>query len=278
MQHVSGMGIYIRRLAPKGKPAKVAQIAARHGVTHMQILGAWQEPDKRGRVRTSAANRKVIGEYTAAFAEQGIACGLWFYPWAGHEARLLDVLNEQCQTGLITSLLNDAELGYKWCLGKPSNAREAVKSVTPTLDKSYAQERASALVEGVSKLAADMPYGHGFTSYGVRTFHPNFPWEQFGECDFYSPQLYRSSRNVVHRGLTEWAAMNAGKRDIAILPSIGAFGPKSKSEMSAHVAGFLDSRNPNIAGFLVWSWMQVDRDEWGTIEQWAKWLRDRASS
>lgn len=280
MQNVTGMGIYLRRLKPRGPAAKLAATAARHGVTHVQILGAWQEPDKQGRVRTSAPNRKVIREYTAAFADVGIACGLWFYPWAGHEARLIDALHEQSQAGLITSLLNDAELGYKWRLKGAPRAREAVKGHDPSLSREAVLAGARELVRGIDRLTADMPYGHGFTSYGIPSFHPNFPWDIFAPVDFVSPQLYRSTKALVARGVKEWRARStrAEGTDAAMLPSIGAFGPKSKSAMAEHIRGFFDPRVPSVDGFLVWSWMQVDREEWGTIEQWGKWIRDRACS
>lgn len=270
------MGIYLRRLKPRGSPTALAAKAAKHGVTHVQILGAWQEPNASGRVRTSAPNRKVIGEYTSAFAEVGIACGLWFYPWAQHEDRLLDLLHEQSQNGLITSLLNDAELGYKWRTRSATRAREAVKGRDPTLPRDTVLEAARRLMDGLSRLTCDMPYGDGFTSYGIPEFHRNFPWDVFTTACFVSPQLYRSTPAFVARGLRSWSALS--EHYSALLPSIGAFGPKSKAAMNEHVQSFLAPGVAPIDGFLLWSWMQIDRDEWGIIEKWSKWLRDSACS
>lgn len=274
MKRIEGVGVYIRRLAPKGTPSKVAAIADRNGVTHVHILGAWQQPDKSGKVRTGAPNRKVLSDYVTAFADRGITCGLWYYPWAGSEARLLDVLHAQCKSAKIELLLNDAELGYKWIRNQASNAREAVKGIEPTHSKEFILQRSRVLVEGIDDIVGSegLTFGHGFTSYGVPSFHPNYPWEVFSKhAKFVSPQLYRAGPRLIKKGISQWMRL-VDDAPVTLVPSIGAFGPKSKLAMDDHLRLFIGPNIPEVDGFLVWSWMQIDRGEWQTLSRWSRWL------
>jgi len=114
----------------------------------------------------------------------------------------------------------------------------------------------------------DESMGYGITSYGMAKGHPNFPWKEFGGCGLGSPQLYSVGPKDVDRGIRMW-------RDYGwthIIPSVPAFGKNSGDRMHSHLSNFVDGEE-NIAGFLIWSYRQLQRAEWKVVARWSEWLR-----
>ena len=287
MGDLEGVGLYIRGLSKSkhGTPAQAAKKAADHGLSHVAIMSDWQDYRKgkfshlRGNMRK---NRWKA--YAEAFKKKDITVGLWFYPWAGHEDRLLKGLDPVCETGLIDYLLPDPELGFKWKGGRRSSKTgtmrggqpEAIKGVSATGTQAHRRASAKKLMEGLKNMAHEhrLVHGVGVTSYGVAKYHPTLPWKQFLEnADFLSPQLYTASPKQVDAGIQQWYkhAKDYTSQLLPMLPSIGTFGAKSGSKMHDHLSAFVDG-NEGIDGFIGWSWRQTSRDEWRVLARWAEWL------
>ena len=290
---MQGIGLYIRRLSKSrhGTPAKAARRAADHGVNHVAIMGGWQQPRKNGKVRVGAPNKDKLADYADAFRSMGISVGLWFYPWAGHEDQMLDVLHTQSEGNGIAYWLNDAELGYKWkrTLSKSAAAGqsgtnmrgvqpEAIKGGMPDGTARWQKKYAKKLQEGMlAAKSSGLISQVGFTSYGLAKWHLNFPWEQFCDrVDFASPQLYTATPTQVDKGLSMWASFFGGRAPLCS-PSVGTFGPKSRAKMHDHLSSFVDCEVA-IEGFMAWSWMQTDSSEWDVLARWADWLSRGACS
>lgn len=296
MEHVApgGTGLYMRRLQRwiHGTPAQAAKKAAEHGTSHVQIMGAWQQPKKGRGVVTSAPNKRKLRDYAAAMHDQGIRVGLWFYPWAGHEEALLEVLREQCELAQIDFLSNDGELGMKWKIGRKRvrvpaglNMRgkqpEAIRNIAPAGSRPFVEAAARILVAGMDDLIEDygMEWGHWFTSYGIARFHPNLPWEIFAKAALVlSPQLYTATTAQVDQGIAEWYA-RAGIRDVSkigdlpyMIPSIGTYGKNSGPKMHEHLSSFVDGVE-DVDGFVAWSWMQTNSQEWDVLLRWSDWIK-----
>lgn len=289
---VHGVGAYIRRLSTKkhGTPEQAAKRAADHGLSHVLIMGVWQQPRKNrnNRVIAGAPNKKKLAAYADAFHEKGIKVGLWYYPWAGYEEHVIDLLGEQCALTQIDMLSNDAELGYKW--KKKLSARqierqfgtsmrgiqpEAIRDVVAVNTDVYVKACAKKLVKGIDYLVEEhqMIWGPWQTSYGIAQYHPNFPWEIFtGGAEVLSPQLYSSTPAQVDMGIRNWyEKANDLDHFRPMMPSIPTYGPNSGDKLHAHLSNFVDG-DEDVDGFTAWSWMQTNSKEWDVLARWADWL------
>jgi hypothetical protein len=297
---MEGTGVYIRKLSTKrhGTPKQAAKRAKDHGLTFVPIMGAWQQPRKDKVVRVASPNKRdVLARYVDAFFKADIAVGLWYYPWAGHEDALLEVMREQTEGLPIEFWLNDAELGYKWkkkitdrALARQlgTNMRsmqpEAIRDIAPKGTKPWVIAGARKLMEGVEEAKSDgIINTHGSTAYGIAKFHPNFPWETFLQhADWLSPQLYTATARQVDMGIDQWYELDPKAdaeelrgRPRYMVPSIGTYGAKSGPKMHEHLSSFVDS-NEGVDGFCAWSWMQTNSQEWQVLARWAEWLRKGA--
>lgn len=283
-----GTGLYIRGLNRKkhGTPKQAAKKAADHGLSHVAIMSDWQDYRKgkfthlRGNMR---ANRWVA--YAKAFKDAGIDVGLWFYPWAGHEERLLEGLDGALKFGLVDYLLPDPELGFKWkSKGRGQNAlgtmrggqKEAISGVLPNGTKKNRQARATILMRGLQELSHKhkLLHGVGLTSYGIAKYHRTLPWHELLEgADWLSPQLYTASAKMVDRGIEQWRELaDDADQLLPMIPSIGTFGEKSGNKMHDHLSTFVDGTE-GVDGFIGWSWRQTSRDEWRILARWGEWLQ-----
>lgn len=292
---MEGIGVYIRKLLQRrhGTPKQAAKRASDHKISFLPFLGAWQQPNKQGKVVTRVLNKRdVLARYVDACHSKNIVCGLWYYPWAGHEEELVDRLVELSDGLPIQFWLNDAELGFKWKkklsdkqLAKQfgTNMRaiqpEAIRGTAAEGSKTWVQACARRLMDLVAEARDDGHFGiHGFTSYGIAQFHPNFPWEIFIEAaDFVSPQLYKAEAKHVDFGIDNWYERAADPTGVVreragyMVPSIGTYGPKSGANMHDHLSAFVDS-NEGVDGFIAWSWMQTNSQEWDVLARWADWI------
>lgn len=292
MSGLEGVGVYARRLQKKihGTPKAAAKKLSDHRISFVPIMGAWQQPRKDGVVKVGAPNANDLAAYVEAFAAKGIKVGLWYYPWAGHEEALVEKLRSQSEGLPIEFWLNDAELGYKW-KSKHQLARaaagtnmrgvqpEAIRGVEPKGGKAWMLKRAQQLMALVDEARADGLFKlKGHTAYGVAQFHPNYPWEIFCEdADFLSPQLYTATKKQIDMGIANWydkvSVPNATLAALAgyMLPSIGTYGPRSGPKMHEHLSSFIDAEE-GVDGFIAWSWMQTNSQEWDVLARWADWV------
>lgn len=291
---VRGMGLYIRGLSKSrhGTPKQAAKKAKDHGISHVAIMAVWQDYQK-GKFRHLRGNlvKDRFVAYADAFEAQGIDVGLWFYPWGGHEERLLEDLHAACEKAKIAYVLDDGELGHKWRSRGRGNTndvgtmrggqREAFEGGKVTAAKATRIHQVHELWDGLQTLVSD---GHtplmGATAYGMAQYHPTFPWEaKLERADFLSPQLYTATPKQVDQGIAKWWEYAGGNMqidkstnmsfNIPMVPSIGLFGEKSGSKMSAHLENFVDGEE-EIDGFLGWSWRQTSRQEWRILSKWAE--------
>jgi hypothetical protein len=259
---MEGVGIYIRKLLKRrhGTPKQAAKRAANHGIDFVAIMGAWQQP-RRGGVVKVGGNAESLPDYAQAFIDRGIDVGLWYYPWAGHESELLDTLSDQIAAMPRCVQPEAIDLNSEIFRGQ-------------RLQPSWVEDRARTLMTGSTKLvkAHSMKYGAGHTAYGRAKFHPNYPWDIFLEnATFVSPQLYTATKAQLTAGLDEWLAV-ALDANTTRLPSIGTYGPKSGPKMHAHLSSFIDT-GYLIDGFIAWSWMQTNSQEWDVLARWSDWIK-----
>lgn len=244
------IGIYIRALRESihGTPAEAAKKAADHGLTVAPILACWQTA--KGTAYSNGRDGARILRYAEAFAKTGIEPWIWGYPWAPriqvYEARITSLI--RAGAGLIRGHLADPELGLKWQDGR-----------------AWVQCQRAALEINRGSIA--------ITSYGMAAGHRNFPWEALAKIRppklpmIGSPQFYKTPPKDVRRGLQAWHEYGFHP----LIPSVPAYGPYSRGALD----GYIENLAPYSAGFLVWSWRQMNADEWKTVAKWA--LRFRSS-
>lgn len=292
-ERISGVGLYIRGLSRKthGTPAQAAKRAKDHGIRFVYIMSVWQDY-KNGKFRHLRGNlaRDRMRPYAEAFAEAGIKVGLWFYPWGGHEERLLDDLAAACESMPISGLLDDGELGHKWKAGRSQGLdtvgtmrggqREAMLGVSARGNKRTRIAQVERLWDGLEALSEEhrLPFGVGATAYGVADFHKTFPWEaKLTRADWLSPQLYTATPAFIDRGIRQWYK-HAGQSEIPfdkrkdLIASIGTYGKNSGARMHEHLSCFVDGEE-SLDGFIAWSWRQTDAGEWRTLARWADWIQ-----
>jgi hypothetical protein len=110
----------------------------------------------------------------------------------------------------------------------------------------------------------------GITSYGMMKWHA-LPWKIFadGGRTWGSPQLYTVTPTQVAQGMTSWK--KAGFDGLS--PSIPAFGENSGENLYSYLSTFVTKDTPDIDGFWVWSYQQIDVAERTALKRWAEMLR-----
>jgi hypothetical protein len=246
MSAPKGIGIYLRDTDPK-KAKAMAKLAKANGVSYVATLACWQDY-KNGKPNDQCINSAAeVHRIEQEFIAQGIDHWLWGFPRAGaHESfvQTLAAATSKDTEGWII----DPEVYFKW---KGRGKSEAVM-----------RAHAKALVDLV--LSEVDQSSLGVTSYGMKDYHKNFPWEEFA-FGFGSPQLYVLTDAEVHQGLQSWVDHET------IIPSVPAFGAKSGAKLHDYLSDFLDA-DVTISGFLVWSWPQISADEWRVLKRWAGWF------
>lgn len=245
----NGVGIYIRRLSrtKHGTPEQAARRAKNHGISFVAIMAIWQE-EKYDKIIN-----KNMSEYIEAFIDEGIDIWLWGYPWSGKEFafvnRFDDILSN-FDPGKIRGIILDPELGYKY--NKINKSKQEVF------------DNARFLIRAILELLYEDEY-LGVTSYSNTNIHKTFPWEPF--CGgFGSPQLYTcKTKKQVVAGLESWKKRGWDQ----LVPSVPAYGPNSSQNLEKYLKWF---PRETIDGFIVWSWRQLNKDEWKTLEKVAGWF------
>lgn len=287
---LTGVGLYIRGLSSTahGTPEEAAKRAVDHGLKHVAILAVWQDL-KDGKVRHLAGNlrRDRFLPYAEAFRDAGLAVGFWFYPWGGHEARLLEDLEDASEKFAPDFYLDDGELGHKWSSRSKfvdaagtmrGGQREAMKGVKAKGRKETRIAQVDRLHKGLHDLSMmfGAKHGIGVTAYGIANYHPTFPWgTKLRGADFFSPQLYRASPEKIDLGIAQWYEHARADRDVverSMLPSIPTFGQNSGADLDGYLGSFMDAAN-GVDGFIGWSWRQTSRLEWRTLARWAERLQ-----
>ena len=75
------------------------------------------------------------------------------------------------------------------------------------------------------------------------------------------------SPGLVDKGIEQWRDRGWSH----IVPSVPTFGPKSGAKLHDFLSCFVDGQE-EIDGFIVWSWMQTNSDEWRILSRWAEWF------
>lgn len=288
MDTINGVGQYIRGLSERthGTPKQAAKKAKDHGLSFVAIMSVWQDYQK-GKFRHLKGNLRgdKLTRYAEAFKAQGIDVGLWFYPWGGHEERLLSDLHAVCGAAPIDFILDDGELGHKWKTSRRRHKNdtgtmrggqsEAFSGGKATGTKFQRVKQVTDLWDGLADIVSQGASPLlGATAYGVAGYHPTFPWTtKLERADFLSPQLYTASAKQVDLGINQWRrrALIApwSDADIPVIPSIATFGKKSGRAMNEHLESFVDGEE-DIDGFISWSWRQTSRQEWRDLAKWAE--------
>lgn len=284
----TGMGLYARRLgSSRSGPKKLAKKAADHGLKHLELMGPWQEPKKgaRSRIVTRTPNGvdKLL-RYSEALAENGVAPLVWFYPWAGEEALILDFLGRLMDRGApIAGFLPDPELGSKW-KGRDRKARggtmrgaqgEAIRGSTGT-SRAAARASAARLMRGLAELVSKHEplrrHGVGVTSYGILRYHRTLPIPELLRTVpvWLSPQLYTAEPDLVDEAIEDWRE-RAGASGAEVVPSFATFGPNGGLKLLHHLMSFVDG-NEDVHGLIGWSVPQTSAREWDVIALFADWL------
>ncbi|NIR31671.1 MAG: hypothetical protein GWN84_20635 [Gammaproteobacteria bacterium] len=234
----TGVGVYLRDLseATHGKPDGAAAVAAAHGVDFVALAACWQEAD-----RHTPMNVFDLDDYGRAFAKRGIDVWVWGYPW-GTAERVEQFCRTMAQArdaaGAVGVLL-DPELGFKG--ERRRHMLDLLEGTVDTLDEAS---------------------GLGFTSYGLISAHPSFPWNVAGGWGWGSPQFYTVPRRTALAGLDQWR--QAGWRHL--VASVPTFGPNSGERTAAYAGAIRE----HCDGVIFWSWRSTLKLEWRAIEAVAR--------
>lgn len=296
IERLSGCGLYIRALqqSKQGTPKQAAKRAADHGISFVAIMSIWQDI-RKGKFRHLRGNllRDKFLRYFEAFHAKDIKVGTWFYPWGGHEDRLLDDLARLCEEVELDFLLDDGELGHKWTTKRRrrrrrvggvndtgtmrGGQREAFDGVPAQGTRAERIAQVTKLWDGLEELVRihNIRCGAGATAYGIAGYHPTFPWRtKLERAEFLSPQLYTATPKQVDLGIRQWYGF-AGEADVPfdarkdLIASIGTFGKNSEAKLDHFLGSFVDGEE-SLDGFIAWSWRQTSRLEWRVLARWAE--------
>ncbi len=275
----AGIGFYARALAEQthGTPEQLAAKVLLHGGSFVAFMGCWQDR-KDGGPRLLPISAERTAKYARAAHAAGLEVWLWGFPWVNRERQYADEMSKMVRAcgGVVRGLIHDPEVSYKDRRAKaaPASSRGQGEAVTAGPEAGAATVRRGA--QELMRLDRELVTAHGLatsgvTSYGMADWHA-LPWDVFASTGCWgSPQLYTVSPAQVDQGLRSWRA--AGFHEL--LPSVPAYGDNSGRALDAHLARFVDGDEPDIRGFVVWSYQQVGGVEWSTFDRWATQLRTR---
>lgn len=252
----AAMGIYLQNLRPMAEtPKKAAKICLDHGVSHVAMFAVMQ--DRKGLNPPDTID--TMRRYSDAFRYAEVEVWIWGFPYDGREAEFVDAMMVVSDAIHPAGWILDPEVSYKWR--------------TPA-EKTKKKDAATTLVK-LTLDALDESLGVVMTSYGLPSFHKNFPWKELviglGQPQLYLPEIASSKEaaRLVNRGIAEWVKIFGQAELVSAVP---AFGKQAQSGARLHefLSYFVDEQEP-IQGMTVWSWPQVSPEEWRIIARWADW-------
>ena len=236
--------IYVRGLRSGTEPARLATDYAGNGINMVLIKCIGQDPGKK----MHNVNTKLLSKYVKEFDDVGITCGIWGYPWGGMENKFVERLSwciDRCE-GRIRWICLDPELGYKYKIHGMDKANHyASMLVNKTID---------VMDESMNLIV---------TSYGVKRWHPGFPWDNL-LAGVGSPQFYKATESQIQDGIEDWK--NAGWD--SMMPSIPSYGPNSGEHLVAYtdiIRAAMDTAGAKHVGWIIWSDRQMDRLDWDAV-------------
>lgn len=239
----TGVGVYVRNISTKThrSAATLAEKCRKYGISFVALQACWQDP-KTGQHRDS--NKGKLAGYGAALRAQGIDVWVWGFPMPGMEERFTTRMREAADNAGAVGILLDPE--------KYHGENEAADDLRAlTID---------SLTESL---------GLGMTSWALPRYHKSFPWYVLAGLGWGSPQIYTLTDRQALESVEDWVDLGWTH----IVPSIAAFGPKSGHAMRETL-----SRYHECPGVIVWSYTQIDDDEWKTLSDFADLLRSKGVS
>lgn len=282
MNAPKGIGVYARWLqaSTHDTPEQMARTLSAAGVSWVAFLACWQERTQRGGPVNTRGPRDLteLRRYAAACQAVGIDVWVWGFPWIGYEAQYFETIRKViADVPGVLGVVHDPEVSYK-ATGKqaPRGSRgqaEALDAV-PEAEQSVTERRARVIVSLDAQMVADLGLRRsGITSYGMATWH-RVPWAAFASGGAWgSPQLYSVDDAQVDQGLSAWREKGYPE----LVPSVPLFGPNGGRKLDAHLSKFVnDGGEPEIKGFVFWSYQQANALEWKTIRRWAEYLKGKS--
>lgn len=252
-----GLGAYVRGDVASWSSADAARRAAVARSARLRWVALMVEAVDGRRVDLQDLQRAAT-----AYAEQGLAVGLWTFP---HPVKRDP---EYAVEALERALVGLESVGVP-CAGAILDV-EATDGGRMRPSAAWARE----LVQRADELVGPTRW-LGVTSYPVQRWH-RLPWADLQLPRAWgSPQLYRSALepDIVRTSLREW-----GTGYGALVPSLpvydvsgGALAPAAQLERVLD-AVLLDARTgrPRVPGAALWSEPQIDRAEASVLRAWAE--------
>jgi hypothetical protein len=274
---IRGLGVYIRAINRRtyGTPEQAAKKAADHGVRRVHILGVWQDYKYKHSTEVNTVhNEGRVAPYAEAFAAKGIHVRLWGYPAPGMEGRYVGTLRAHTDTcrDVIAGWLHDPELPFRerpWS-GKNSSwwnqqRRQAILNRLADLGHTNMASAAQGLMNAIMD-AMDEYLDIGVTSYGI--IPRDFPAEVFITYGWQSDQVYNQTLATIVRSLNQWRSHIADLENQPLIPAVQGYGEHDREKLRPWLDGLL-SVYPSMPGMDVWSWPQIDSNEWDVFQRFS---------
>lgn len=218
-----GKGVFIRSLAHGGEPAELAAFVRSLGMRWVAVEILWSNPGGDHRL-----HGERLAEYTQALNAAGVAVWVWLFPSPdGVDQAVARTRNAYAVAPSVQGVIIDPEKPF------------------------YAKAHARAGAELMRQLA-QLGRPIGVTSYGMPSWHSQFPWEAFVKhASFGTPQVY-SNRGPEYatNAISQWRALGFP----AVVPALGASSAHSGAEM-AQLAAWV----PDVPGVIWWDLHHLTR-------------------
>ncbi len=237
-------GVFARWLNRRqyGTPAQAAKRARDHGLSWVALMaiGLVGRP-----ARERAHPVQILADYAQAFREAGVEVWVWFFPLADDPEGAAQVAGRALVAAQGRGLVLDVEKPYS---GDVAACRRLVGA-------------------SLDELGEDQ--GIAVTSYPLARIHRRMPWEEM-VAGTGMPQTYTIAPSLARRAVREWRR----RGHTSVVPLGPAYGPRSAGRLLPYLrAAYLDDGVPTVDGLGIWSWPQLSRAEWKTLEQVASWWR-----
>jgi hypothetical protein len=215
-----GKGFFLRDLDGLPGPGHTARILHNTGIRFVVPAATYRDQGLMNSLRQ-------LGLYAAAFRDYGIES--WPFAWFPYPRVI------------------DSALGDMVAAARAMHARGMVLNV----ELEYKNEPAAAerLARSAERVCDDHGWGLGISSYSLPSHHPTFPWAQFAQVGWGSPQTYdkdhRYGPGHVARGIAQWREL--GFRYIA--PGLNAW---NKDRSPEGMARYLATVPAGTPGAVFW--------------------------